>query len=191
MNSIVDRFHRYADDYDRWFDDHPEAYRQELALVAAGVGAFRRGIEIGVGTGRFAAPLGLCYGIEPAAGMAQLARERGIAVIRGCAGSLPIRDRTFDLALMVTVICYFPDVPRALAEAHRILAPGGRLVLAFIERDGTIARKYLRGSAKSCFLSHARFFSLEEVEAMIAGAGFSEVRFAALSNGFAVTVCTR
>lgn len=191
MDGIVDRFSRYADDYDRWFDDHPEAYRQELALVAAGIGTFRRGVEIGVGTGRFAAPLGLCCGIEPAAGMARLARERGLTVIPGSAEDLPLCDGAFDLALMGTVICYLPNPAQALAEAHRILAPGGRLVLAFIERDGAIARKYLRDGEKSRFLSHARFFSRGEVAALIAGAGFLSVRFAALRNGFAVTVCTR
>jgi hypothetical protein len=42
------------------------------------------GIEIGVGTGRFAAPLGIKVGVEPARAMGEIARrERGIEVVAG------------------------------------------------------------------------------------------------------------
>jgi hypothetical protein len=38
------------------------------------------GVEIGVGTGRFAVSLGIAVGVEPSPAMAELARRRGIEV---------------------------------------------------------------------------------------------------------------
>jgi hypothetical protein len=50
------------------------------------------GVEIGVGTGRFAEPLGIRVGVEPSKAMRQVAQKRGIEVIDGVAQVLPFDD---------------------------------------------------------------------------------------------------
>jgi hypothetical protein len=50
------------------------------------------GVEIGVGTGRFAEPLGIRVVIEPSKAMRRMAQKRGIEVIDGVAESLPFDD---------------------------------------------------------------------------------------------------
>jgi hypothetical protein len=57
-------------------------YRSELAAIKAFIPKKGRGLEIGVGTWRFAEPLGIKEGVEPAKAMAAIARERGIKSIR-------------------------------------------------------------------------------------------------------------
>ena len=60
----VEVFEKFAERYDSWFDRNPYAYKSELKAISALIPK-GKGIEIGVGTGRFAKPLGIKFGIEP------------------------------------------------------------------------------------------------------------------------------
>lgn len=102
-------FDRRAREYDRWFSENICAYRSELEAVRALVPEDGVGVEIGGGTGRFAGPSGIKVGVEPAEGMADIARSRGIEVYPGTAEELPFASETFDSALFVTVICFVND----------------------------------------------------------------------------------
>jgi SAM-dependent methyltransferase len=170
---MEDPFEQYAEAYDRWFDEHPAEYRAELARIRQMLPApDSRAIEVGAGSGRFAAPLGIGIGIEPSRALGRMARRRGIDVVRGRAEALPLATGSCSCVLLVTVICFLEDPAAALRELCRVLAPGGTLVLAFIERGGPVARRHLREEGKRRFLSHARFYSAGEVAALLADAGF-------------------
>ncbi|MFW5937787.1 MAG: class I SAM-dependent methyltransferase, partial [Halanaeroarchaeum sp.] len=126
-------FDEHADEYEAWFAAHETAYDAELAALDRFVPAVGDGLEIGVGSGRFAAPLGIEVGVDPSIPMLEHARERGVDVFRGVAEWLPFREGTFDTALLVTTICFVDDVPRTLAEAARVLRPDGSLVIGYID----------------------------------------------------------
>jgi len=179
-------FDRHARAYDRWFAAHREVYADELALLRRMLPPFEHGVEIGVGTGRSAVPLGITLGLEPSPAMGRMARHRSVEVVGGVAEHLPFCEASFDLVLMVTAICFFCDVQRAFAEACRVLAPGGSLVLAFIDREGELGRAYAAARRTSRFMRHARFVSLDEVQAMLDAAGFRVRAVDALENGFVV-----
>jgi len=102
-------FNHSALEYDDWFVRNEMAYRSELAAVKAFLPLSSRGLEIGVGTGRFAAPLGIEVGVEPARAMAAIARNRGIKVLEAYAEELPFKNESFDFVLMVTVLCFLAD----------------------------------------------------------------------------------
>jgi SAM-dependent methyltransferase len=135
------------------------------------------GVEVGVGSGRFAAPLGVQIGIDPAEEMLGYARERGIDVVRGVAESLPFRDGAFDTALIVTTICFVDDVPRTLAEADRVLAPSGSLVIGYVDRDSPVGRLYRETKAENPFYREAVFVSTDELVDALEAAGFTEFEF--------------
>ena len=59
----------------------------------------------------------------------------GLGVTAGYAEALPFPDRSFGAALLVRVLAHLPDPARAVAEAWRVLRPGGELVLATQGRD--------------------------------------------------------
>jgi len=163
-----DVFEQYAEEYDHWFEAHRSEYHAELDRIRRILPAIdSRAIEVGVGSGRFAAPLGITLGIEPSRALGRMARRRGIEVIRGRAESIPIRDESCSSVLLVTVICFLDDPVPAFREIHRILVPQGTFVLGFIEREGQIAQKYLREGGKRRFLSRARFYSSDEVQALL------------------------
>jgi SAM-dependent methyltransferase len=166
-------FERFALEYDHWFDEHPIEYQAELARVRRLLSSVdSHAIEVGIGSGRFAAPLGIALGIEPSRALGRMARRRGIEIICGRAEAIPIRDGSCSSVLMVTVICFLDDPVQAFREIHRIIVPQGAFILGFIEREGQIARKYLHDKEKHRFLSSAHFYSSDEVEALLNGTGF-------------------
>lgn len=168
-----DVFEEYAEDYDRWFDEHRDEYHAELARVRRLLPhPDDRAIEVGAGSGRFAAPLGIVLGVEPSRALCRMARQRGIEVICGRVEDLPLRDGYCSSVLMVTVICFLDDPEAAFREIYRVLVRHGTLVLGFIERDGQVARKYLHEPGKHRFLSRARFYSPDEVLAFLNRTGF-------------------
>lgn len=169
----IDPFDEHAEEYDAWFERHRESYLAELAAVRELLPSGGKGVEIGLGTGRFAGPLGIPVGVEPSARMAELARRRGLRVFEATAESLPFADGEFDFALMVTVICFLDDVERALREAHRILRPGGVLVIGFIDRESVLGREYSRKKDRSVFYRDAVFHSVRDVESVLSLSGFS------------------
>jgi SAM-dependent methyltransferase len=132
----------FADEYDAWFDRNAGLYEAELHAIKAGLPASGCGLEIGVGTGRFAATLGIRTGLDPSPAMAAIARTRGVDVTIGKAELLPFVGEEFDYALIVTTICIAGDLGAAFREAARVLKPGGSLVVGFIDRDSPLGRQY-------------------------------------------------
>ena len=58
-------FDAYHGRYDNWYDRHGAAYGSELLAVRSLLPWQGVGLEIGIGTGRFAAPLGVRFDIDP------------------------------------------------------------------------------------------------------------------------------
>ena len=173
----VEPFEKHAKEYDVWFDENELVYLSELEAVKSMLPDSGTGIEIGVGTGRFAAPLGIKLGLEPSKSMASLARQRGIEVAEGMAESLPFEDSSFDFVLMVTVICFLNDVGKALSEAYRVLKPGGCIVIAFIDKNSPIGKMYEQRKNEDVFYKEATFYSVEEVSDLLQQAGFKNLSF--------------
>lgn len=158
--------------YDDWFERHGAAYLSELVAVRALLPWAGRGLEIGVGSARFAAPLGVEFGIDPAPEMLAYARERGVRVACAAAEALPFGHAAFDYALVVTTICFVNDAAAMMAEAYRVLKPGGALVIGFIDRTSALGREYEAHREENVFYRAARFYSAEEVEWLLGAAGF-------------------
>ena len=119
--SIVTVFEQQAQEYDKWFDAHEPVYQAELAALRKFLHPSGMGIEVGVGTGRFAVPLGIRFGIDPSRHMLNIARQRGLQVCQAVGERLPFRDGQFDLVLLVTVFCSVDDVPALLLQLNRVL----------------------------------------------------------------------
>jgi ubiquinone/menaquinone biosynthesis C-methylase UbiE len=162
--------------YDDWFVRHAVAYQSELLAVRALLPWRGLGLAIiGVGTGRFAAPLGVQIGIDPARRMLDYAVKRGVSVVQGIAEALPFKDNSFDYVLCVTTICFVDDVTAMLVEARRVLKRGGKLVIGFIDRTSGLGQHYLAHQAENVFYQAATFYSANEVEQLLHDIGFTEL----------------
>jgi ubiquinone/menaquinone biosynthesis C-methylase UbiE len=170
-------FEEHTQRYEQWFDEYDAVYESELAALERLVSPTGRGIEIGVGSARFAAPLGIDVGIDPAEAMLRQARDRGVDVARGVAEHLPFRDDTFDTALIVTTICFVDDIPQTLAEADRVLSESGELVIGYIDKDSPVGEIYLERKEASPFYREATFVSTDDLLDALEAAGFSDFEF--------------
>lgn len=167
-------FDLYADEYDRWFDENLDTYEAEVRALHSVVPEGGDGLEIGVGTGRFAARLGIRYGVEPARGMVDIASRRGIVVCRAVGERLPFADGVFDYAALITVVCFVADPEALFLEVRRTLRPGGHLVVAFIDRDTPLGRLQELRRQSHRFYRQARFYSSDDVARLVASAGFAD-----------------
>lgn len=170
-------FERHADRYDDWFEAHREAYESEVAALRRLIQEPGDGVEIGVGSGRFASPLGLRVGVDPAGEMLARARERGIDVVRGVAEALPFEAAAFDTALIATTICFVDDVDRTLTEARRVLRSDGALVIGYIDEDSPVGRMYREKQAENPFYREATFVTTDELVEALESAGFTDFEF--------------
>jgi len=172
-------FERYAEEYDAWYDKYRPAYESELlalkTFLPENTGNLKA-LEIGAGTGRFAASLGLGYGLEPAASMAEIAEKRGIQMVLGVAESLPFKRQSLDLVLIVTSLSFFKDPVQALREAATVLKPGGQIITGILDRDSLHGDFYESGKKEGRFSSGAEFLSTAEVSGWLAGFGFEEIK---------------
>ena len=173
----VNAFDNNVDQYEQWFVDNPLAYVSELRAVRELLPKSGTGIEIGLGTGRFAAPLGITKGIEPSRSMAELARKKGIEVVPGVAEHLPYMDAEFSFVLMVTTVCFLDDRDLAFGEARRVLKPGGSFVIGFIDRDSPLGKEYQARKDKSAFYQHATFYATKDIVTALGQAGFGSFEY--------------
>jgi len=172
----VNAFDKNVEQYEQWFIDNPLAYVSELHAVKDLLPE-GEGMEVGIGTGRFAAPLGISKGIEPSKAMAELARKKGIKVEQGVAERLPFRGGEFDFCLMVTTVCFLDDMDLAFREAHRVLKPVGAFVIGFVDRDSPLGQEYLKRKDRSAFYKEATFYSVSEIVEHLERAGFGGFEF--------------
>jgi SAM-dependent methyltransferase len=132
---------------------------------------------VGVGSGKFAVPLGINIGVEPSEKMAIKAKRRGIRVLRGVAESLPFLDSKFDFVLMVTTICFVDDILKSFQEAFRILKPYGCQIVGFVDKESKLGKKYSDNRNASVFYKDATFFSAQQVSKYFTDAGFKDLTF--------------
>lgn len=146
-----------------------------LAADLTAVSADDHVVDVGCGPGtaaRVAARRGArVTGVDPAAVMLRVARAvtRGSAPISwvgGGAEALPVADASATVVWALATVHHWPDVGAGLAEAHRVLAPGGQLLI--------VERQVVPGATGSA--SHgwtAR--QAETAAALCRTAGFAEV----------------
>jgi len=165
-------FEGFSEEYDEWFVKNNDKYQAELRALECFIPTTGNGLEVGIGSGQFAAPLGIKTGVEPSQKMADKARKQGIHVLSGIAEDLPILNNSFDFALMVTTICFVDDLKKSFQEVFRVLKADGMIVIGFIDKDSELGKVYKANKDKSRFYNMAEFFSTEEVLACLSQAGF-------------------
>lgn len=157
--------------YDAWYDRQETVYASELRALSR-LHPAGRGLEVGVGTGRFAAQLSTAFGLDPSLPMLRLARDRGIQAVQGRAEDLPFREQVFDYISLITTLGFLEDVDRSLHEIKRALKQGGRLIVGMIDEDSAWGKFYRARAGESLFYQNARFLLVPSVMAALQRASF-------------------
>lgn len=177
-------FDQRAAEYDAWFEENPLILAAEIEAVRQVTPPFRRGLEVGVGTGRFAQALGIREGVEPSTAMAAYAEARGIRVTQGYAQDLPFEKGLFDAVFMITVDCYLKELGPALEECHRVLTPEGRLIMGHVDIDAPLGVVYEEARDQDPFYKNAYFRGTDQILAELDRAGFEPVEIRQTVDSF-------
>jgi ubiquinone/menaquinone biosynthesis C-methylase UbiE len=155
-------------------------YRARVAGAAEG-----RVLELGIGSGLNLAHYGPAVreviGVDPSAELLAVARRRAgtrpVTLIQCSAEALPLENASVDTIVTTWTLCTVPDAARALAEARRVLRPGGALL--FVEHGRSPRARVARWQdrldrpwgciAGGCHLNR-------RIDALIAASGLGIVR---------------
>lgn len=168
-------FDIYKDEYEEWFEQNRFAYLSELELLRSVIPKSGYGLEIGVGTGIFADPLGIGFGIDPSNNMLQIAKKRSIKVVLAKGEYIPFRDEIFDYAAIIVTICFVDEPDLVLKESLRVIKNDGKIILGFIDKDSWLGRIYLAKKHKSKFYKDAKFYSTKEIVELLKNNSFRDI----------------
>ena len=184
-------FGRRAATYDELRPTDENWWEVYDTLVREGDLAGRRVLDVGCGTGRFAAQLASqarVWAVDESPQMLEVARVRAPTVRfkEASVDALPFKDGWFERATMWLVI-HLVERPRAFAELRRVLGAGGRLAIATFDPSyfGLFwFRDYFPSMEE---VDRARFPTRADFEAELPEAGFEAARFVRLSQQASVT----
>jgi SAM-dependent methyltransferase len=170
-------------------------FREVECRAVAAIGAIQRpALDLGCGTGQFArcALQGtLDAGVDLSARCAARARRTGryARVVVADAAELPFEDGEFQTVLSVSVLEHMRRPRQVIAEAYRVLRPGGRLVATITLADmhqhlfypavlrrlrlGWLGRAYVR--AQDWAFTHRTLLSADEWQDILWEAGFKPI----------------
>jgi ArsR family transcriptional regulator len=180
-------FASVARDWDELRRLHIGEPRVEAAIAAlVGEGRINALLDIGTGTGRmlelFAPRAARAVGVDQSAAMLAVARAnleragvRHVQLRQADLNALPLERDGFDLVLCHQVLHFLDDPGRAIKEAARVLAPGGRLLIVdFAPHEADFLRTEH---------AHRRLgFARDEVLAHFAEAGLEAAGFETLQR---------
>jgi SAM-dependent methyltransferase len=169
-------FDALASAYDAWFDGEGKlifaievrAFQAVLPLLP------RPWLEMGVGSGRFAEALGIETGIDPSAGLLEMAGRRGVKGFLGRGEDRIFGEESFGSVFLIVTLCFVDSPLAVLREAHRILKPGGKLVLGLVLRESPWGRFYqAKKETGHRFYRYAEFCRYQEIADLLQHSGLA------------------
>lgn len=141
-------FDAFANDYDKWFLNNKNVLKSEVALLAHFLEEPGRSLSIGCGTALFETLLQqeygitVTHGIEPAEGMADIARERGLDVRLGTAEESHYGEAEYDTIIFNGTPSYIDKLDIAFNKAFAALKQGGKIVVLDVPKESSYALLY-------------------------------------------------
>jgi demethylmenaquinone methyltransferase/2-methoxy-6-polyprenyl-1,4-benzoquinol methylase len=177
-------YSRQARNYDRTRAASPSIVKALRAAIEPAPG---RGLaDIGGGTGNYASALTELgwdvLVVDRSPEMLGQAEAKGLRTLLASAERLPLDDGGFDAALMVSMLHHVDDRDAALAEARRILRPGGVLAIKMFTREdveGLWLNDYFPSSRDWMDETHPR---LAEFRAHLPGATASRLQLGDITD---------
>jgi SAM-dependent methyltransferase len=174
---------------------HRQVHPAVLRSLVEAVQPTSRVLEVGCGTGNYIIALQshcgcACWGIDPSPEMLAIARNRGSSVDfrQGRAEAIDLSPTSLDLVFSVDVIHHVKDRAAYYREAHRVLAPQGRVCTvtdsAWIIQHREPLSTYFPETVDHELTRYPRIISLYEI---LSGVGFVDMEEATVASSYALT----
>ncbi len=155
--------------YDQWYEKHQMEYKDQIEflkpLIPRG-----KGLEIGVGTGRFATELGIEYGVDYVREMAEESIKRGIKAFQADASRLPFPDKFFDFSFSIVTMCFLEDPMSVLRESRRV---ANLVINVILDRDCEYIQNIIK--RPKGFYRYATFYTENDLVEMYRKSGFVDI----------------
>jgi len=176
-------FQELAAKYDAWFATphgrYVRRFEREAVMELAAPAPGMRVADIGCGTGlytdEFCRAGATVVGVDISPEMLAIAAANNKAhgdkasFIAADAAALPFASDTFDLVTSITAMEFFADPRACLQEMHRVVKPGGRLVVAVLGSLSPWAwQRRLKAFCQKTIFRHASFYSIKDLRAFFA-----------------------
>ncbi len=185
-------FDSIAAGYDAWYATPlgrlVDRLEKNAVLGLVGDRAEGAALDLSCGTGNYALALAergfRVVGVDVSEPMLRVARVKSaqanldISWLRADASALPFRAGAFDLATIVLGLEFTAEPGRVVGEVHRVLKPGGDLVVAILDRSGlwTLWRRLKRLVVPSVWRA-ATFLRPDELRDLLRARGFATPRW--------------
>jgi ubiquinone/menaquinone biosynthesis C-methylase UbiE len=182
-------FEQEADRYDAWYDtsNGTALFEAELETIRPLIAGYEAsGLEVGMGTGRFAQQLGIPYGVDPAVAPLRIAQHRSVTGIAARGEHLPFRDGVFSSVTFIFTLCFVEDAVSVVREATRVIRSDGLVIIGAVPGDGPLGQHYkVLGREGHRIYSIARFLDRPALDRLIDAAGLTKVRVRSAAIGVA------
>lgn len=177
--------------YDAWYETPlgktSNRLEGELVFSMASVREGEKALDAGCGTGLYSVELArrgaIVTAMDASPGMLDRAKVKAgnagleIDLVKADALKIPFPGRHFDLALSVCMLCFVKERDAALLELKRVLKPGGRIVIALLNRWSPWAcLRRVKGVFKETTYNRAEFISPRGIESSLEKAGFKDIK---------------
>jgi ubiquinone/menaquinone biosynthesis C-methylase UbiE len=154
-----------------WMRELAKGQKKKIKMIDGGcsIGEY---VMMGKGLGFDA------YGLDISENAIGECKKRGLRCVLGDVRKLPFKDNEFDLATSGGVVEHFPDSEKAVAEASRVLKPGGFLFIGVPYRYSSfVIVKMLEKMVGMWPLGYEQSFSKKKFERILHRNGFEVVKF--------------
>jgi demethylmenaquinone methyltransferase/2-methoxy-6-polyprenyl-1,4-benzoquinol methylase len=186
-------YSKQAESYDRTRAASPSVVEPLRRCLSTAPG--RRLLDVGGGTGNYAIALRDEAGFDPVVvdaspAMVRRATEKGLAAMVADAEDLPFPNERFDAVTMISMLHQVVDWRLALAEARRVLVPGGNLAVKGFARENLGPAHWLF----DYFPSARRWMeeehqTVDEIRAELPGSRMIQVRYTDLADRSMAALC--
>jgi ubiquinone/menaquinone biosynthesis C-methylase UbiE len=177
MHHRVD-YELIASTYDRRYLNNDYSGVERAVTEFVGPNADVRVLEVGCGTGHWLGTLRrkafVVAGLDASMGMLSRARAQGsTALVCGVAEHLPWPDQSFDRLFCVHALHHFRDQPQFIAEARRVLRPGGQFMTIGLDPHTGLDQWYIYDYFDAALeIDRRRYPSARQIQEWMATAGF-------------------
>jgi len=169
---MSDFFDKHYKNYDAWYDKNKFAYLSELEAVKKVIPSKGAGLEIGVGSGRFAVPLEITVGIDTSEKMVEFAKKRGVNAWVGSGENISFNSSMFDYVAIIFTLCFVKNPKKVLKETARVLKKSGKIIVGIVDKESFLGKFYQE--KESMFYQEAQFFSVKETTKLLEEHGFED-----------------